>query len=267
MKVKKALSFLLVLTMVLGMLPGVSALQESRFVLVVESGGKLVIAPEYVSYADGDTIRQALLKTSHEFVGLEDDWIMEIDGVGGNYSRSDQNGGYDLNTPASEITHFRFSEDLDSKPSTGLMTLMTAMADYAAKSADVRSAAKAEYDTAFSQFVGLDSASALLLAQELNAAVKSYEDALTGKHYGVTFTDAGTVCADMEITVQNPYGRVWTADQGALELPAGDYTFCAIDGDTRAEGSFTVDSAESIVLTMPQTDLLKTDAFRLSGSY
>ena len=267
MKVKKVLSFLLVLTMLLGMLPGVSALQESRFVLVVESGGKLVIAPEYVSYADGDTIRQALLKTSHEFVGLEDDWIMEIDGVGGNYTRADQNGGYDLNTPASEITHFRFSEDLDSKPSTGLMTLMTAMADYAAKSADVRSAAKAEYDTAFSQFVGLDSASALLLAQELNAAVKSYEDALTGKHYGVTFTDAGTVCADMEITVQNPYGKVWTADQGALELPAGDYTFCAVDTDTRAEGSFTVDSAESIVLTMPQTDLLKTDAFRLSGSY
>ena len=46
MKVKKVLSFLLVLTMMLGMLPGVSALQESRFVLVVESGGKLVIAPE-----------------------------------------------------------------------------------------------------------------------------------------------------------------------------------------------------------------------------
>ena len=100
MKVKKVLSFLMVLTMLLGMLPGVSALQENRFVLVVESGGELVIAPEYVSYADGDTIRQALLKTSHEFVGLEDDWIMEIDGVGGNYSRSDQNGGYDLNTPA-----------------------------------------------------------------------------------------------------------------------------------------------------------------------
>ena len=62
MKVKKVLSFFLVLTMVLGMLPGVSALQESRFVLVVESGGKLVIAPEYVSYADGDTIRQVRFK-------------------------------------------------------------------------------------------------------------------------------------------------------------------------------------------------------------
>ena len=45
MKVKKVLSFLLVLTMLLGMLPGVSALQESRFVLGVEAGGKLVVAP------------------------------------------------------------------------------------------------------------------------------------------------------------------------------------------------------------------------------
>ena len=267
MKVKKVLSFLLVLTMVLGMLPGVSALQESRFVLVVESGGKLVIAPEYVSYADGDTIRQALLKTSHEFVGLEDDWIMEIDGVGGNYTRSDQLGGFNLNAPAAGVTHYRFSEDTDSKPSEGLTELMTAMADYAAKSADVRSAAKAEYETAYEQFVGLDSASASVLAAQLNAAVKAYEDSLRGTYYTVTFTDAGTVCADMEITVQNPYGKVWTADQGALELPAGDYAFCAVDTDTRAEGSFTVDSAESIVLTMPQTDLLKTDAFRLSGSY
>jgi hypothetical protein len=129
---------MLSLVLLLGLFPGVSARQENRFVLVAESGGTLVIAPEYVSYAEGDTLRQALLKTNHEFVGLEDGWIMEIDGVGGNYSRSDQNGGYDLNTPASEITHFRFSEDLDSKPSTGLMTLMTAMADYAAKSADAR---------------------------------------------------------------------------------------------------------------------------------
>ena len=171
MKVKKVLSFLLVLTMLLGMLPGVSALQESRFVLVAESGGKLVIAPEYVSYAEGDTVRQALLETDHAFVGLEDGWIMEIDGVGGNYTRADQNGGFNLNAPAAEVTHYRFCEDTDSKPSTGLTELMTAMADYAAKSADVRSAAKAEYETAYEQFVGLDSASALLLAQELNAAV------------------------------------------------------------------------------------------------
>ena len=267
MRQTRMICLLLTFVLLLGLFPGVSAQQENRFVLVVESGGKLVIPPEYISYSQGDTVRQALLKTNHDFVGLEDDWIMEIDGAGGSYTRSDQNGGYDLNTPAAGVTHFRFSEDTDSCPTEGLMELMTAMADYSAKSADVRSAAKAEYDTAFDQFVGLDGASASVLAAELNAAVKAYEDALRGTHHTVTFTDSGAVCADMKITAANPHGKVWTAEQGKLELPAGNYTFLAIDGYDRAEGSFAVADSETVTLTMPRIDWLKTDSLRLSGSY
>ena len=267
MRQRRIICLLLSLALLMGLFPGVSARQENRFVLVAESGGTLVIAPEYVSYAEGDTLRQALLKTNHEFVGLEDGWIMEIDGVGGNYSRADQNGGYDLNAPASHITHFRFSEDTDSQPSEGLMTLMTAMADYAAESSDVRAAAKSEYDTAYAQFVGLDSASASVLAEDLNNAVKAYKDSQTAEHYSVSFTDGGSLCTAMEISVTNPYGKIWTAAQGKLELPAGDYTFLAVDGDTRAEGSFTVAGSETVALTMPRTDWLKTDSLRLSGSY
>ena len=267
MRVKRLICLALSFLLLLSLFPGVSAQQENRFVLVAESGGKLVIAPEYVSYADGDTIRQALLNTNHAFIGLEDGWIMEIDGVGGNYTRSDQNGGSDLNTPAAAVTHFRFSEDQDPRPSAGLISLMTAMADYAAKSGDVRAAARAEYDTAYAQFSGLDSASASVLAAQLNAAVSSYENSLLGTHYSVSFLDGGRLCTSMKITVANPYGKTWTAVQGKVELPSGDYTFCAIDGDVRAEGTFRVDGAERIMLTMPQTDWLKTDEFRLSGSY
>ena len=267
MRRKRTFCLLLALCLLLGLFPGVSARQENRFVLVAESGGRLVIAPEYVSFREGQTLRQALLETEHEFIGLEDDWIMEIDGVGGNYTRSDQNGGHDLNIPAADVTHFRFSEDADGKPSEGLMALMTAMADYASRPADVRTAAKAEYETAYSQFPGLDSASAALLAAALNDAVRAYEDSLQGKQYTVSFLDGSEPCTAMEITVTNPYGRAWTADQGRLELPAGAYTFLVTDGDIRAEGSFTVDGSESIVLSMPRTDWLKTDAFRLSGSY
>ena len=267
MRQKRWICLILSLVLLLGLFPVVSARQEDRFVLVAEAGGRLVIAPEYVSYAEGDTVRQALLNTSHDLVGLEDDWVMEIDGVGGNYSRSDQLGSFDLNVPAAQVTHYRFSEDPDPKPSEGLLELMTAMADYSVKSADIRAAAKAEYDTTYAQFVGLDSASASVLAAELNNAVRAYEDSLRGSHYSVAFLDNGQHCTAMEITVTNPYGKVWTAEQGRLELPSGDYSFCVIDGDTRAEGSFTVDGPESIALTLPRTDWLKTDAFRLSGSY
>ena len=267
MKVKKVMSLLLVLAMVLGLFPGVRAERQNAFVLAAESGGRLVIAPEFVTYSEGQTVRQALLETDHDFVGLEDDWIMEIDGVGGNYTRSDQNGGHDLNAPAGTVTHFRFSEDTDSRPSQGLMELMTAMADYAAKPEDVRAAARSEYETAFTQFVGLGSASASLLAAELNNAVRAYEDSLKGTHYTVTFTDGGSICDGMQITVTNPWGRVWTVRGGKAGLPAGDYAFLAIDGSTRAEGFFEVDGDESIAMTMPRTDWLETDAFRLSGSY
>ena len=267
MKVKKALSLLLVLAMVLGLVPGVRAERQNAFVLVAESGGRLVIAPEFVTYSEGQTVRQALLESGHDFVGLEDDWIMEIDGVGGSYTRSDQNGGYDLNAPAGTVTHFRFSEDTDSRPSAGLMELMTAMADYAAKADDVRAAARPEYDTAYRQFAGLDSASAALLAGELNEAVRAYEESLKGTHYTVTFTDGGRPCGGMQITVTNPWGRVWTARGGSVELPAGEYAFLAIDGSTRAEGSFGVDGDERVAMTMPRTDWLKTDMLRLSGSY
>ena len=104
MRQKRMICLMLSFALLIALLPGVSADQENRFVLVAESGGKLVIAPEYVSYSQGDTVRQALLKTNHDFVGLEDDWVMEIDCVGGSYTRSDQLGGYDLNTPAADIT-------------------------------------------------------------------------------------------------------------------------------------------------------------------
>ena len=36
-----------------------------------------------------------------------------------------------------------------------------------------------------------------------------------------------------------------------MELPAGDYTFLAVDGDTRAEGSLTVEGRSVVALTMP----------------
>ena len=267
MRQTRMICLLLACVLLLGQFPSVSAQRDDRFVLVAESGGALVIAPEYVSYVQGQTLRQALLETDHAFVGLEDDWIMEIDGVGGNYSRSDQNGGYDLNVPAGAVTHFRFSEDTDSKPSEGLMELMTAMADYASKSDDVRTAAKAAYDTAYEQFVGLDSASASVLAAELNDAVKVYEDSLRGEQYPVSFKDSGNLCTSMEITVTNLYGKVWTAEEGKTELPAGVYTFLAVDADTRAEGSFTVAGPQTVALTMPREDWLDTGSLRLSGSY
>lgn len=266
---KRAISFLLSVLLLLGMLPvGTQAEQVGSFVLVVESGGKLVIAPEYVSYTDGQTVREALTASGHTFTGLEDGWITEIDGTGGNFTRSDDKGSFDLNAPASEVKYYRFSEDTNSQPSEGLQKLMSAMADYRQKDADVKAAAKEAYDVAYDQFVGIDSASAALLAENLNEAVRVYEENQAGDTYTVTFTDGIIAHSAVEITVENPYGKVWTDDgDGVLELPSGDYAFCVTKDGLWVEGTITVSEDLTVHAALPEALWLNLNAFRLSGSY
>ena len=266
---KRVISFLLSVLLLVGMLPtGASATGIGRFVLVVESGGELVIAPEFVSYGEGQTIREALAASGHTFTGLENDWIVEIDGVGGNYRRSDENGGFDLGLPAAEIAYFRFSEEVDSRPSEGLQRLMSAMADYREKPMDVQAAAKEDYDAAYNEFVGLDSASAALLADRLTEAICTYENNQAGETFAVTFTDGQTAHCGVSITVENPYGKVWTDEgDGVLNLPADTYSFCVGAEGLWVEGSITVTENMRVAAALPESVWLKLDTIRFSGSY
>lgn len=266
---KRAVSLLLSVLLLLSMMTtGVIAVEAGTFILVAESGGKLVIAPEYVSYIEGQTVREALVASGHTFTGLENDWVTEIDGVVGNYTRSDGNGGFDLNASASEVEFYRFSEDANSQPSDGLQQLMTAMAEYKQKAADVQAAAKAAYDTAYAQFVGIDSESAVVLADALNTAVSEYENAQTGTQYRVTFTDGTNTHTDVSIAVENAYGKTWTDDgDGVLELPAGDYTFCINRDGLWVDGQISISGDMTVTAALPNQLWLDLDTFRLSGSY
>ena len=221
---KKMLSLLLCLVMLVGLLPVTAFAGESgAFILVAEAGGSLVIAPEYVAYSNGQTVKEALEVGGHEFTGLEDGVVTAIDGVVGNFTRSDEDGDYDLDKAASQVDYFRFSEASDSQPSEGLQQLMTAMADYLMKDADVQAAAKSAYETACKQFVGIDSESTKTLASNLNSSVTEYESSLSGAQYTVTFSDGSTAYTNATITAQNTYGKVWTDDgDGKLDLPAAD---------------------------------------------
>ena len=267
---KRLISFLLSVLMIVGIMPmSVFAAQENAFILVAEAGGKLVIAPEYVYYIDGQTVREALMASGHEFYGIERDWIAAIDGVTGNFKRSDEDGGFELDSPASEVEFYRFSEEENSRPSEGLKQLMTAMAEYALKPADVKAAAREEYDTAYSSFVGIDSASAAVLADNLNAKVKAYEDSQSGGTFSVTFTDGANTHAGVYITAENIYGKIWTDEDanGVLDLPAGEYYFVLEREGLRAEGNISVSGAMEIIVVLQEELWLNLDAFRLSGSY
>ncbi|MBQ8830152.1 MAG: PQQ-binding-like beta-propeller repeat protein [Oscillospiraceae bacterium] len=272
---KKAISFVLALIMLACVIPAsVLAAPESSFVLVAESDGKLVIAPEYVTYAEGANIGEALMNSSHSFEGIEDGQVYAIDGAAGNYTRSDQNGSYDLATPAQDVTHYRFSEDTgSSQPSEGLVLLMTAMADYLLEPADVQAAAKSAYDAAYNNFVGITSDSAKVLAKDLTDAVSAYKAGQDGEKFAVSFSDGTDLYTaeryeGISITVNNAYGKSWTDDgDGVVELTADNYDFAIVHNGLHIEGSFALTENATVTAALPAENWLLTDSFRLSGSY
>ena len=271
--IKKLLGFILSIMLVVGMLPSGAFATEAEdagsFILVVEAQGKLVIAPEYITYEEDQTIGEALLSSEHVFTGLDVGWITEIDGTVGNFTRSDENGGFDLSRSASEIGFFRFCEDEEnSVPSEGMQKLMTSMAEYLDKDADVKAAAKAAYDDAYAQFAGIDSYSAMVLADKLDEAVSKYESQQNSDKYPVTFTNGTTAYNDAEITVKNAYGKTWSNDgDGVIDLPAGDYSFNISKDGLHAEGNITVSKAATVKAPLPEQLWLDRKSFRLSGSY
>jgi len=265
----RLLCLLLTAVMLLSMLPvGVSAAGENAFVLVVEAGGTLVIKPKYVSYTEGQTVLDALTASGHTFTGIETGMVSEIDGTVGNFTRSDQDGGFALERPAAEVTHFRFSEAENSQPSAGLRALMTAMADYQTKPEDVRNAAKIHYQTACDQFVGLSGESAQVLADNLNNAILEYEESQNGDVFAVTFMDTEGAYSDTEIVAVNSAEKTWTDDgDGVLELPEGKYSFRIRKDGLSVSGSIQVAEEMTVQAALPRELWLKREEFRLSGSY
>ena len=265
----RILSLLLLTAMVLSILPaGVFARGTGTFVLVAEKETGLIIVPEFIHYSQGQTVREALMACDHSFTGLSDDWVTEIDGESGNFTRSDEKGNFALNTPASEVKFFRFSEETDSKPSEGLQRLMTAMANYGTKTADVQAAAKEAYDSAYVQFVGLDSNAAISLAITLEQAIAKYETAQAGQKYPITFTDGSAIYTNTSIRAENAYGKVWEDDgDGVLELPADLYSFSISRDGLSVSGRIAVTKEETVSATLPTEEFLVLDNFRLSGSF
>ena len=277
-KVQRMLILLIAVLVVAGLLPATAMAEEAaagKFILVAEAGGKLVIAPEYIPYTQGQTVGAALEGSCHTFTGLEMGQVTAINEVTGNYTRSDQNGGYDLSTPASSVTHYCFSERSasDSKPTEGMKLLMTAMADYLEEAEDVQKAAKAEYQEARKLFVTVwtDSDSARTLAKSLTDAVNNYKAILGGQTYEIRFAVKNPEYSDSKLTITatNTYGKQWTDDNydRKLQLPYGSYTFRVSYNGYSVSGDIAVSEAKVIDVSLPQEQWLILDSFRLSGSY
>ena len=92
----------------------VFARDANSFCLTVCADDEAVVEPIAVSYTEGQSIKQALLASGIDFVGLDDSYfIYEVEGVSANYSLFYDNGGYDLDAPAVEITAILITDKAD----------------------------------------------------------------------------------------------------------------------------------------------------------
>ena len=270
---KKLMAGLLAVMMVICMLPiGAAAAEKDFFYFAASTDSRLVAAPEKVYYTEGQSIKEALQGSGHTFKGIEEDWIEKIDDVQGNYVRSDENGGYSMDRPASEINFFCFSEK-EGFLTQSRQALVKAMADYMDEEQDVQAAAKAEYDAAVSGYAAADDEAAAQLAADISAAIESYKAELNGEKYSVAFSDgeksySAANYQGIEITAENKYGKSFSDDDGdgVLSLVKGEYTFCVSQKYNRIEGKITISGDRTVTSVLPSGDWMKAGAEISTGS-
>ena len=214
--------------------------------VAVSTAEGVVIAPQYVDCAQGETVWQVLSRMEgHTFTQGADGFVTSIDGVVANYSRFDSSGGYKLESPAAEAGAFVFT-DTEIKDMAGYCNMVCAMADYNGADVPVRRYAEAEYAAAES---GLSSGTAdyAALAQTLREKMAAYEKEVIGADkvtaaLAVTDLDGGALTG-YTVTVENAYGTESVFQAGEpVQLAAGAYTFRVEAGHSGARGTMTLET-------------------------
>ncbi len=268
--VRAVLTALMALLTAALILARVGAEEAGYFYLTAVTQDGTLIVPEKLYYAEGATIREALEASGHTFTWQDGDrnMVLSVDGVSANYTRSDENGGFDLDAPAADISFFCFSvgEISDSaRPAAGMQALIRAIADYVDEEPDTRACAAAAYDAAKNRFITActDDNMAYALAEDISGAVTEYLAVLNGPTYAVSFDDNGGMkdvggegalyseanYPGVSITAVNAWGREYADEDndGVIMLPNGQYEFHIACRFNHIVGDVTVDGAEESV--------------------
>ncbi len=250
---------------------------DSFFYLLVETVDQVVVPPERVAYSPEQTIAQALSASGHTFEGLEEDWVVSVDGVSGSYVRSDQDGRYDLHALASTVTVLRFSEQPaggSGQPSSALCGLVMAMADYLIAPADVQSAAATAYEAALAALPSIDEAAANRQTQSLSDAIAAYRQN-QAQAYAIAFCDEKGIVytpaqySGVQILAVSEYGKEFRDEDGdgSLQLPAGEYEITLRRDWAGFCGALTVTGAAEIRCSLPEGEWLNSETLAVSGDY
>ena len=256
---------LLLCALLLFSLVPVSAETGGSFILTATTGSQVLIAPTRVSYAPGQTIRQALDASGYDFSSDSG----PIQGVVGNYTRYYDGGAHDLDALASEetITALIFSERADSSAySEALLDLTRDLAALTERTDAVLKdpAVKAAREKALAALPSAGPSEAQSLLTCLRQTVADFDAAQAGPRYTLSFDLTGAT----DIRLTDPYGDTMSVTGGSAKVLAGTYTFLATDGgNNRLEGSVTVSGDCSVTGSLPQGNWFgSVKLLRASGS-
>ena len=270
MKLKRLISALLLLAMLLSCLPlGVSATDdENRFYFSAETSKTLVVSPQKIPYSDDQTIVEALTAAGIKLtIDSGSSFVTAINGVSGKYLYcGDFSAEQGLALPAGSVHYLFFTEDLTAALTDGRKALMRAMADYLAEDPDVQNAAKTPYQAASAAYPGISDADAQRCADAITTAIAKYRASLTGG-YEITFS--GYTGGNYEVYAENKFGKRFTdtGHPGVLTLPMGDgYTFCIRQGIRQVSGTLNVSGPATIQAALPASDdWFNETAFQISA--
>lgn len=240
---------------------------NNYFYFSAETASKLLIAPVRLAFTDGQTIRQALNASKYSFTtDASTGFISAIEGVIGNYIYGSTPSDVSIDSAANTVTHFRFSEAMNSTPSSGLQTLMQVMADYLEEDSDVQNAAAKEYQTALDGYLGVASENAQSYADAITAKINAYKNGQNTK-YTVTFS--GYSGSSFTVSAANDYGKQFTDRNhtGTLQLPAGGYTFYVRQDNRMVSGKITVSGAMTVNASLPTGDWFNEGTLKISSGY
>ena len=230
-----------------------------RFALAAVDSEGIVIAPCMVNYSEGDTIKQALKKSGHEFGGIDSDWINTIDGHTDNYVRYYDGGSYDLNMPAQTIKKAFFFTTAELDEPDDLLALVKVLAEHPEKPEGMKKYApvKAAYETAYEALPTAGPSRAKKVTDDLLAAYAKYEAWEKQNPCDVTIKpmQSGTAVS-AKVTVQDTMDNVYEKEGSActFQLREETYDFTVTKGSYEVSGKFTVsagDTSKSLSPVLP----------------
>ena len=254
---KRVMALLLGLVLLAAAIIPVTAMaaggEDGSFVFVAMNANSTIVEPTRIHYKTGQTILEALSDSDIEFVGLEQGFIYEVNGVSANYMIYYDKGGYKLDAQASSIKAICIH--VSSTYSDAAIQLILQMADYLDMTNHVQNypAAASAYAAALKGLRTANADTAATLLQNLKDAIAEYAALLDGTQYTVSAaaTQNGNALTEPVITLTDAYGNV-TTGTGSAKVIAGDYKFSVSDGGhNRTDGTLTVSADAKVSVTLP----------------